>query len=315
MKVAERKIRNSSTFRAASVIGDYWSTRIVREALLGADAYSEFAKRIDITNQTLSARLRSLVQCGCLEKFSPDSQKFGTQRYRLTPMGKDLYAVLFAIKRWQVVSGSAETFASLPEDLVHKKCCSNDNVVVACSCCGEEIHHIDILSEQGPGAGYELPLGGAPQRQALIRSPLKGDSSLVPVGIEGDRWAILIMACVFWGDSKFEEFQEDLLIPRHTLTTRLRRLVEEGLLARVRYQAAPVRYAYQVTAKGVLFYPVILALAAYGDKWLDVGRGKPVYLKHQPCGSVTDPQLRCKKCNAVVEPDDITSALHCQKSA
>ena len=68
--------------------------------------------------------------------------------------------------------------------------------------------------------------------------------------VVGERWTLLIIRDAFLGLRRFDQFQESLGIARNVLTDRLDRLVEEGILDRVRYSERPERYEYRLTAKG-----------------------------------------------------------------
>ena len=58
------------------------------------------------------------------------------------------------------------------------------------------------------------------------------------------------MRDAFLGLGRFEQFQESLGIARNVLTERLNRLVEEGILDRIRYSERPERFEYRLTQKG-----------------------------------------------------------------
>jgi DNA-binding HxlR family transcriptional regulator len=66
----------------------------------------------------------------------------------------------------------------------------------------------------------------------------------------GERWTLLILRDAFLGLRRFDEFQASLGIARNVLTDRLNRLVEEGILERVRYSERPERFEYVLTRKG-----------------------------------------------------------------
>ena len=55
---------------------------------------------------------------------------------------------------------------------------------------------------------------------------------------------------------------------RNVLTDRLARLVEEGILDRVRYSERPERYEYRLTAKGRDLAITLAGLRQWGDKYL-----------------------------------------------
>lgn len=102
--------------------------------------------------------------------------------------------------------------------------------------------------------------------------------------ILGDRWTILILRNAFLAIRRFDVFQQQLGIPRHILSVRLKKLVEAGILNKVPYQTRPLRHEYRLTDMGKELYPVVLALVAWGDKWLSDADGTPVLLHHQTCG-------------------------------
>src|ERR1700743_1978011 len=82
----------------------------------------------------------------------------------------------------------------------------------------------------------------------------------------GDRWTPLVLREVFYGTRRFDDFQQRLGIARNTLADRLARLVDDGLLQKQPYQNEPVRYDYLPTEMGQDFYPVLVAMARWGDK-------------------------------------------------
>ncbi|MFF5303144.1 winged helix-turn-helix transcriptional regulator [Streptomyces sp. NPDC013161] len=84
----------------------------------------------------------------------------------------------------------------------------------------------------------------------------------------GEWWTLLILHDAFDGYRRFDQFQESLGISSSMLTTRLRTLVEDGLLERRPYQTNPVRHEYVLTALGHSLRPVVVALAAWGNSRL-----------------------------------------------
>jgi DNA-binding HxlR family transcriptional regulator len=85
--------------------------------------------------------------------------------------------------------------------------------------------------------------------------------------IVGERWTLLIVRDAFLGLRRFEEFQENLGIARNVLTDRLNRLVEEGILERVRYSERPERFEYRLTRKGRDLQVALAGLRQWGDAY------------------------------------------------
>jgi DNA-binding HxlR family transcriptional regulator len=86
--------------------------------------------------------------------------------------------------------------------------------------------------------------------------------------IVGERWTLLIVRDAFLGLRRFDEFHASLGIARNVLSDRLSRLVEEGILERVRYSERPERYEYRLTRKGRELNVALAALRQWGDRHL-----------------------------------------------
>ncbi len=84
----------------------------------------------------------------------------------------------------------------------------------------------------------------------------------------GDRWTILILRdLVVEGPRKFQDFERSLLgISPNTLSTRLKRLEEAGIIARRFYEQHPPRAEYLLTDKGRDLRPVLRALLEWGQR-------------------------------------------------
>jgi DNA-binding HxlR family transcriptional regulator len=88
------------------------------------------------------------------------------------------------------------------------------------------------------------------------------------LSVVGDRWTLLILRDAFLGVRRFEDFQDDLGTTRHRLADRLRKLVEHGVLERVRYAERPPRFEYRLTEKGRELNVALTALRQWGDAHL-----------------------------------------------
>src|SRR4051812_25620460 len=84
--------------------------------------------------------------------------------------------------------------------------------------------------------------------------------------VVGERWTLLILRDAFLGVRRFDDFQADLGIARNVLTDRLGRLVNAGVLEKRAYSERPPRFEYRLTDKGRDLWPVVHALARWGDK-------------------------------------------------
>ena len=85
------------------------------------------------------------------------------------------------------------------------------------------------------------------------------------IGLVGEWWTLLILHDAFDGFTRFDQFQENLGISSSLLASRLKRLVDSGLLERRQYQDHPPRYEYLLTDLGRSLRPVIVVLAGWGN--------------------------------------------------
>jgi len=116
----------------------------------------------------------------------------------------------------------------------------------------------------------------------------------------GDRWTQLILREAFLGATRFEEYRERTGAARSTLTKRLRKLEENGLLRRTPYQTAPRRYEYHLTKMGLGLYPVVVMIWKWEIHWGRADAHLPSALIRRSCGHRAVPTLRCVHCNEEV---------------
>ncbi|MFF2083385.1 winged helix-turn-helix transcriptional regulator [Nocardia sp. NPDC058176] len=125
------------------------------------------------------------------------------------------------------------------------------------------------------------------------------------VGTLGDAWTLLVLRELFYGESRFDGFIATLGIARNTLTDRLRRLEEAGIVTRRAYQREPVRHEYLLTDKGSDFFGVLAALNAWGDRWLSDDEGVPVLMHHTACDHDTHARVVCSACGETLHHRDV----------
>jgi DNA-binding HxlR family transcriptional regulator len=124
------------------------------------------------------------------------------------------------------------------------------------------------------------------------------------------RSAFLILREAFYGTTRFDDFAQRVGISEPVAATRLRELVEQGLLVREDYRepGQRTRQHYRLTAKGADLFPALAALMQWGDRWLD-DQGGPLELRHRGCDETVSVQLRCTSGHHV-STDDLDVAPH-----
>jgi DNA-binding HxlR family transcriptional regulator len=140
----------------------------------------------------------------------------------------------------------------------------------------------------------------------MLRRDYAGQNCSIAATLEliGERWTLLIIRDAFLGIRRFDDFHARLGIARNVLAARLERLIEHGLLRRVRYHDRPPRYEYRLTAAGLDLWPVLVALMHWGDQHA-APAGPPLLLRHADCGGTLDDRRTCTKCAKPLTPNDV----------
>jgi DNA-binding HxlR family transcriptional regulator len=122
----------------------------------------------------------------------------------------------------------------------------------------------------------------------------------------GDRWAVLILRDLALGLSRYEDLRKSTGITNATLSDRLKRLEDNELVERRRYQTGPDRYEYLLTQKGRDIILVIQALAQVGDKWAVSGeQGPPLKFVNRNSGRAVKLAMVDEKSGEVVRLRDV----------
>jgi DNA-binding HxlR family transcriptional regulator len=118
----------------------------------------------------------------------------------------------------------------------------------------------------------------------------------------GDRWTLLIIRDVVFGETRFDQLSDSLGIASNVLTDRLSRLTAEGVLERVPYSERPERFEYRLTKMGRELGLVLLALMQWGDRHLS--DKPPTIARRRSDRSPVSVRLVGKD-GSVVGPDDL----------
>jgi DNA-binding HxlR family transcriptional regulator len=133
----------------------------------------------------------------------------------------------------------------------------------------------------------------------------EGESVGRALELVGERWTLLILREAFFGVQRFGQLARNLNIPRPTLSSRLRTLVDVGLLDRVPYSRDPERHEYRLTEAGRELFGAIVVLMRWGDEHLPNQEGPPIVLRHT-CGEFIDPRLICAHCGDEITARNVT---------
>lgn len=146
-----------------------------------------------------------------------------------------------------------------------------------------------------------------------MTSNTKGDlpgrpcSIAAALQILGEKWALLAVRELFYGNHRFERIVQNTGAPRDRLTARLRALEEAGVVERRPYSERPLRHEYHLTEAGRDLAPVTQSLLAWGDRWLLPE--PPAAVRHHPAGHEPHPfdaAWTCRTCGEEAVNSDLT---------
>lgn len=119
------------------------------------------------------------------------------------------------------------------------------------------------------------------------RAPVSIEACALARAVEeiGDRWSLLILRESFFGVMRYDDFLQDLNVPRAVLTDRLVRLTAAGLLHKQPYRepGERQRFAYSLTEKGRGLAPALIAITHWSEEFI-LGSPGPVEVKDATSG-------------------------------
>ncbi|MCX4668830.1 helix-turn-helix transcriptional regulator [Streptomyces sp. NBC_01381] len=126
------------------------------------------------------------------------------------------------------------------------------------------------------------------------------------LALVGEKYSLLVLREVCLGNGRFDQLVRNIGAPRDVLATRLRRLVDAGVLEKIPYSERPQRFHYRPTQAGLELEPVLMTLMAWGDRHLRKDDDRPMVIEHV-CGHEMLPVVTCHACGDRVRHDDLTA--------
>lgn len=286
--------------RAIALLGDEWTLLLLREALYGATRYGEYKAALDISDATLTDRLRRLTDAGLVER-RVYSQSPLRADYQVTPAGAATWPFLFAIWDWER-RWVPDRAAELPA-MTHRSCGADLDPELVCASCSAPVELGALHSTWGPAGGW---------RRSIPRSTTRRRSSTGRVGhaghfpetmaILGNRWSSALVAASMLGTTRFTDFRTRLEIPEAVLAERLEEFRAAGVLDHGPAADGSNRREYTLTPKGLGFLPVVLTMVSWAQRHLvPAGEGTAIDIVHSPCGAALLPRWRCRGCGDPVD--------------
>jgi DNA-binding HxlR family transcriptional regulator len=274
----------------------------------GVRRYKDFHQGLGIANSVLTARLRRLTDAGVfiMSEYSQAPRRY---EYVLTDCGRDLWKVLLTIWSWEAV-WVTEHIEPLPA-MYHLDCGEEFTPAMHCRGCGEPAGIRDVTGEFGPSGGFARSVpqattrrrstGGAAEAGASgpgPNGPGPNGPGLVPQTIEliGNRWSASALAAAFLGARRFTDMLTMMGAPPTIVSDRLRTFCQMGVLHTVAVKVGSGRVEYRLTDKGRAFFPHVMVMLDWGDRWFRAPEGPAMLLTHSGCGGEFRPVLHCSAC-------------------
>lgn len=304
MEENAKLIRTCSIYRALEVVGDTSTILILEASWLGARKFDQFRVRTGLRQSLLSDRLKRLVAADVMAKveYSSAPPRF---EYRMTRKGLDLYWSSLMMLRWERRWAQGNTKCSVV--LVHKTCGKEFDPTPTCTACSGEINARDMSWSAGPGVGWMSAQYSRRRHHRDSPSDRPPTSTLMDevAQIMGDRWAGLVLRALFTGLRKFDEILSDSGMATNILSERLHWLISKGMIRTHEYSAVPKRHEYRLTQKGIDYYPVLVMLMLWGDKYYVAPEGPPLLLRHKRDAHDLKSAVTCSACGQQVRPQDV----------
>lgn len=128
------------------------------------------------------------------------------------------------------------------------------------------------------------------------------------MNILGERWALLIIRDAMFGAKRFGQFERSLGIARNILTTRLNRLIEEGLMEK-RPSAETNHDEYVLTEAGWDLEPVLLAITHWGDKYRPNPKGIRMTFTEKKTGVPIQPMHAITEDGKSLKPGELSAVI------
>ncbi|ANC01499.1 MULTISPECIES: winged helix-turn-helix transcriptional regulator [Pseudomonas] len=124
----------------------------------------------------------------------------------------------------------------------------------------------------------------------------------------GDRWALMILRDAFDGLRRFSEFQKNLGLAKNILATRLKLLVETGLMELQPASDGSAYKEYVLTEKGRSVFPIVVGLRQWGERFqFEAGETRSVLLDNAKGEPVAKLEVRARD-GRVLGPEDCRRA-------
>ena len=112
----------------------------------------------------------------------------------------------------------------------------------------------------------------------------------------GDRWSLMVVQEIFLGAARFGDLLHQVGCARSTLSTRLLRLADAGIVEKRSQTPSSVRMTYHLTPSGLALFNSMMLMWSWGVRWNVASGRSPTQFVHQTCGHPMLAELCCGGC-------------------
>lgn len=158
------------------------------------------------------------------------------------------------------------------------------------------------------------------KKKVAMAKPDLFQQTLCPVAraesVFGDIWSVLVLRELLANNHRFDEIQAMTGATPQMVATRLKKLEADGLVERRLYNERPPRYEYHLTPKGKDFWPIMMALRAWGETWCRLpGEERSTEFVHQPCGHSAGLGPLCDHCGQLLRQGELVARPSAARAA
>jgi DNA-binding HxlR family transcriptional regulator len=291
----------TSLSRALRILGDPWTMLILKEAFNGTRRFGAFQRALNIPRQTLSLRLSYLCEEQMLyRRFTGPGQ--GVLDYAPTAKALDLADAMYAVWLWhQANPGGGDI---LPFDIIHRQCGQRIGATWRCTACGDPVTSANVTIQRSQPD--QVDADGRPRlsrrNDASFTAANSQARGTVAASLVGDQPCNEILYLLFQGPQHMQALARSLALGLGILRNRLDKLKELGL---VRESADGRRLVYSVLPRAEGFFPLLLAIAEWGDRWCN-GTLPPPELRLHACGALLRGRYMCDHCGTWLRRQDLS---------
>jgi DNA-binding HxlR family transcriptional regulator len=286
------------------ILGDPWSFLLVQEAFFGVRRFDDFRRNLEIARNTLTDRLRQLVEHGIFTRIAYQHNP-GRYEYRLTEKGLDEYPYAIMLLVWGDTWLEKDSAPRVV--LTHTQCGAVINPVCRCRACKREVTPGEVWIDAGiaPTVSRSRNLKVRYSSRPALYSAGRVTSTARTLSLIGDRWSFSVLWLAIAGITRADQFHRILGIARPILGSRIKRLIAGGILKRKLYSQRPPRYEYFPTEKGESLVPALLTFYEWTRKWFGEDMAAPRGVVHKPCGHSLHVEIDCENCGLSLKAKDV----------